>query len=38
VLAIELVGRSRRVLCGIIIEYFFVLGELLLAGVAWYFR
>ena len=38
VLGVELVGPSKRVLCGIVIEYFFVLGELYLALVAWYFR
>merc|ERR1719300_33520 len=38
VLGIELVGKSRRVFCGIVIEYFFVLGELFLAVVAWYYK
>jgi hypothetical protein len=38
VLAIEFVGWSKRVLCGIVIEYFFVLGELLLTLLAWHFR
>ena len=38
VLGVELVGPSKRVLCGIVIEYFFVLGELYLALVAWYFQ
>ncbi len=37
-LAIEFVGRSKRVLCGIVIEYFFVVGELLLTLLAWHFR
>jgi len=38
VLGIEIVGKSRRVFCGIVIEYFFVLGEILLALFAWYFK
>lgn len=38
VIAVELVGPSKRVFCGIAIEYFFVLGELYLALVSWYFR
>ena len=32
VLGIEIVGKSKRVFCGIVIEYFFVLGEILLPG------
>ena len=38
VLGVELVGPSKRVLCGVVIEYFFVMGELYLALTAWYFR
>ena len=38
VLGIEIVGKSKRVFCGIVIEYFFVMGEILLALVAWYFQ
>ena len=38
VLGVELVGPGKRVLCGIVIEYFFVVGELYLALVAWFFR
>ena len=38
VLGVELVGPSKRVLCGVVIEYFFVAGELYLALTAWYFR
>ncbi len=35
VLSVENVGSEWRVFCGIVIEYFFVLGEVLLALVAW---
>ncbi|XP_023344116.1 organic cation transporter protein isoform X2 [Eurytemora carolleeae] len=38
VLGIELVGRNKRVFCGIIIEFFFVFGELILALAAWILR
>jgi len=38
VLGIEVVGKSKRVFCGIVIEYFFVAGEILLGLVAWYFK
>ena len=38
VLGIEVVGKSKRVFCGVVIEYFFVSGELLLALAAWYFQ
>jgi len=38
VLGIEMVGKSKRVFCGVVIEYFFVLGEVLLALIAWYFQ
>lgn len=38
VLGVELVGPSKRVLCGVVIEYFFVLGELYLAVTAWQLR
>jgi len=38
VLGIEIVGKRKRVFCGIVIEYFFVMGEVLLAVVAWYLR
>lgn len=38
IMAIEMVGKSKRVLCGVVIEFFFVFGELLLATIAWYFR
>ena len=38
VMVVELVSKERRVLCGIAIEYFFDLGAIILAGVAYYFR
>jgi len=38
VLAVELVGPSWRVFCGVMIELFFVAGELLLALAAWWLR
>lgn len=38
IMAIEMVGKSKRVLCGVVIEFFFVLGELSLAMIACYFR
>ena len=38
VLGVELVGPSKRVLCGVVIEYFFVVGELYLAVTAWQLR
>ena len=38
VLGIELVGPNKRTLCGILIEFVFVMGELYLALVAWQFR
>ena len=38
VLGIEIVGQSKRVFCAIVIEFFFVGGELLLALVAWWLR
>ena len=38
VLAVELVGPSWRVFCGVVIEFFFVGGELLLAVLAWWLR
>ena len=34
ILALESVGKSHRVMCGIIIEYFFVGGEILLTLIA----
>ena len=37
-LAVELVGPSWRVFCGVVIEFFFVAGELLLAVLAWWLR
>ena len=38
VLGIELVGPNKRTLCGILIEFVFVTGELYLALVAWQLR
>jgi len=38
IMAIEMVGKSKRVLCGVVIEFFFVVGELLLVVIAWYLR
>ena len=38
VLAVELVGPRWRVFCGVVIEFFFVGGELLLAVLAWWLR
>jgi len=38
VLGIELVGPNKRTLCGILIEFVFVAGELYLALVAWQLR
>merc|ERR1719342_167204 len=38
VVGLELVGASKRVICGIIIQIFFVIGMLYLAFVAWIFR
>ena len=38
VIGLELVGSSKRVICGIIIQIFFVIGMLYLAFVAWFFR
>ena len=38
VLAVELVGPSWRVFCGVVIEFFFVGGELILAVLAWWLR
>lgn len=38
VLGIELVGRRKRVFCAIIIQCFFVLGEIALAFFAWGLR
>ena len=35
ILSLELVGQSHRVFCGIVIEFFFVIGEVLLTFVAW---
>ncbi len=35
---VELVGLRQRVFCGIVIEYFFVLGELYLTLVAFLLR
>ena len=37
-LAVELVGPRWRVFCGVVIEFFFVAGELLLAVLAWWLR
>ena len=37
-LAVELVGPRWRVFCGVVIEFFFVGGELLLAVLAWWLR
>lgn len=38
VLAVEVVGPRWRVFCGVVIEFFFVGGELLLALLAWWLR
>ena len=38
VLGVELVGERWREFCGVFIEFFFVLGELILAGLAWALR
>ena len=38
IMGIELVGPDKRVFCAIVIEFFWVLGELLLAGLAWITR
>ncbi|XP_064595319.1 organic cation transporter protein-like [Liolophura sinensis] len=38
VLGVELVGPSKRVWAGIVIEYFFALGIVLLAGIAFLIR
>merc|ERR1711936_733119 len=35
ILALESVGQSHRVFCGIVIEFFFVSGEVLLTLLAW---
>ena len=37
-LAIETVGPSKRVFCGVVIEFFFVAGEVVLALLAWWLR
>ncbi|XP_069944329.1 organic cation transporter protein isoform X1 [Cherax quadricarinatus] len=38
VLGMEFVGPSKRVMCGIIGEYFFALGEELLGLIAWWLK
>ncbi|XP_076033896.1 organic cation transporter protein-like isoform X2 [Oratosquilla oratoria] len=38
VLGLEMVGPSKRVMCGVIGEYFFALGEVVLALLAWVIR
>ncbi|KAG0725417.1 Organic cation transporter protein [Chionoecetes opilio] len=38
VLGMELVGPSMRVPCGIIIEYFYAVGEVFLSLVSWWMR
>lgn len=38
ILGVENVGKEHRVLCGIVIEFFFVLGEALVALVAYLTR
>ncbi|TRY62040.1 hypothetical protein TCAL_08477, partial [Tigriopus californicus] len=38
ILSVENVGKDYRVFCSIIIEYFFVLGEILLTLVAYFVR
>ena len=35
ILAVECVGKDYRVFCGVVIEFFFVLGECLVAAVAY---
>ena len=35
ILAVESVGGAKRVLCGVAIEFFYVIGELLLTLIAW---
>ncbi len=37
ILAVESVGKSKRVFCGIVIEYFFVVGEVTLTLMAYLF-
>ena len=36
VLAMELVGPDKRVYCGIIVEGYFVLGEVLVSGLGYW--
>lgn len=38
VLGLELVGPSMRVPCGIIIEYFYAMGEVLLSLISWWLK
>jgi len=38
ILGIEIVGPSKRTFCGIVIEFFFVAGEIYLVMIAWWFR
>ena len=38
IMAVELVAKEKRVMCGIVIEYFFVAGEIFLAGMAYALR
>ena len=38
IVGLELVGPSKRNLAGIVIEYFFAVGLMLLAGVAYLLR
>ena len=38
IMAVELVSKDKRVFCGIAIEYFFDIGAVFLAGVAYVFR
>ena len=38
IMAVELVAKERRVLCGIVIEYFFDVGAIFLAAVAYVLR
>ena len=34
----EMVGPKKRVVCGLVIELYFTVGELLVAGIAYWFR
>lgn len=38
ILGLELVGASKRAMCGTLISYMFAVGEMILAGVAYALR